>query len=104
MTVSYTKTWTEENLDTGGFFEVAHDATAEVEKLIRDKAAADVKVAALQKEITDIKSRRYWEEIKMVTDERTGMSAVTLVTYKWQAEHMRLDFSRDMMGSMGYPR
>jgi len=101
MTATYTKTWTEER-DDGSTYPVSADVTREIGKAFADVEKYKTQLVETQKALADIKSRRYWEEIKMVTDERTGMSAVTLVTYKWQAENMRIDFTNEMYRGFGY--
>jgi len=93
---------TEDYPDT---YEVTEDVTDEVNRLIQDlrdkRDALQKQVAALQKELVDIKSRRYWDEVELVTNKTTGMTAAIRTTYRWQAETMRLDFTNEMYSAMG---
>ena len=73
------------------------DVTEEVRRLINREKTQAATIKALQEELRDIKTRRSWEDLSMVTDERTGMTAVVRTYYRWQAETMRLDVSPEMM-------
>ncbi len=63
----------------------------EVVKLVKDKES-------LAKELSEIKNRRQWEELTMVTDERTGLAAVVHTWYRWEPVHMRVDLQPRAMG------
>lgn len=54
--------------------------------------------ASLAKELGEIKSRRWWEEIEMVRDERSGQIAIVKTHYRMQMESMRLEVSPEMYG------
>lgn len=80
-----------------GEYLVIKDVTDMVTKLVRTANDQAQRIDALQKQLADIMNRKSWEELKLVTDERTGMSVVTMVTYQWEAKHMRLDMTREAM-------
>lgn len=88
-----------DNLDQHVRHERSVDITYEVNRMIEDLEAATEKVSALQKELAELKSRRYWEERTLVTDPKTGMHAVVLTVYQLEAKTLRLDFTQEYLNA-----
>ena len=72
--------------------EWVRDITHEVNQLASkiDKAEKDRDEA--RNELADFRNKRHWEEAKIVRDDKTGLSAVVITTYRLRAEHIRLDW------------
>lgn len=85
-------------------YETVVDVTDRIKKLQSLFDKQETQLAAVQREIADIKNRRYWEEIELFTDKITGMSVAMRTTYRWQAEVMRLEFTPDMYDVQSFPK
>jgi len=94
---SFVQTWIEYDEDDGTEIPHTQDVTSRVQAVGRKATDLSLKVAALQKDLSDLKNRRYWEDIELFTDKNTGMVTTIRTTYRWQAETMRLDFTPEMM-------
>jgi hypothetical protein len=67
------------------------DAFSEVERLTKDNESLD-------KQLTDIRTRRGWDELSIATDERTGRVIAVRTFYQWEAKTLRLEVSPEMLG------
>ncbi len=98
---SFTQSWVE--IDDDDYeTQRQEDVTSKVQALGRKAVKLTSKVTALQKDLSDIKNRRYWEDVELFYDKNTGMVAAIRTTYRWQAETMRLDFTPDMISALSF--
>lgn len=92
------QTWIDRDDDD---FEFAIERSEDVSDLVRDlvtKYENSVKEGQrLAKELQDLKTRRYWDELDMVTDPRTGNTVVIRTHYEWAMKGMRLEISPETM-------
>lgn len=63
----------------------------EIERLRRVVASKDKIIDSLGVELAEIKTRRWYETIEMVTDQRTGRPAVIKTMYRMQIDGIRLE-------------
>lgn len=74
-----TEVWTQE------------DVTKVVRKAMRERDDLANRVESLSKEIHDIKTRRYWEEVNVYTDDRTGRMVVVKTIFQYEPKTMRIE-------------
>lgn len=75
------------------------DVTADVRRMYRENGELKRKNESLSKEIHDIKTRRYWEEVNVYTDDRTGRLVVVKTVYQYEPKTMRLEVTPEMLDS-----
>ena len=98
-----TQTYIVYNDDGREPYEYSVDITRQVQLIAEQGEKHKAQVAALQQDLKDIKSRRYWDEVTLVTNEKTGMTVALRTTYRWQAENLSLHITPEMLqyGSVG---
>ena len=74
------------------------DVTQWVREMKANLAELIEKNASLDKELTDIRTRRGWDELSVAVDERTGRMIVVRTFYQWEAKTLRLEVSPEMLG------
>jgi hypothetical protein len=79
---------------------VEEDVTKEWQALEKARDERD----QLQKDISELRTRRGWDEISTVYDEKTGRQVIVRTYYQWEAKTMRLEVSPEMMYGVGYGR
>ncbi len=81
-----------ETYEDGYVNELVTDITAEVNRLLEEKEQLGKDLAAVRKDLQDIKNRGGWTELSIARDERSGLAAVVRTEYRLRAEHMRVEF------------
>lgn len=67
------------------------NVTKEVQSLARVNKMLTDQNEKLKKELTDIRTRRSWDEVQSHQDQNTGRMIVLRTTYQWQIQAVRLE-------------
>ena len=82
-------------------YQVIEDVTEEIRRLYRDHEALKVQHDKLVKEIKQIKTQRYWEEVDVYVDDRTGMAACVKTIFQYEPKTMRIEWDPRLGGDLG---
>ena len=97
----FSRAWTVWDEDFEDDFERKEDVTAEVRELVRAYEASVREGTRLAAELKDLKIRKWWDEIEIVTNDGTGQTAVIRTHYQLEMKAMRLEVSPELMRMAG---
>ena len=96
----FTRKWMEWDEDFEEDFQRKESVTAEVRELVFAYEIEVKRANTLSKELSDLKTRKWWDEVEVFTDRATHNQVVVRTHYQLEMKTMRMEMGAEQFRMM----